>query len=118
MQDERVGAAQGNIGASDGPNVVRRGDRHAQQVVVALGGTNTLILHWDGTTWSLVGSPNVALYNQLRAVSAESAQNVWAVGYYYVPQRGQQTLIEHWDGTAWSVVPSPNVGVHDNLLEG
>jgi hypothetical protein len=85
---------------------------------VPLGGTNTLVLHWDGTTWSLVGSPNVMLYNQLVAVTVESAQSIWAVGYYYSPQRGQQTLIEHWDGTAWSLVPSPNVGVHDNLLEG
>src|SRR5438874_2326317 len=85
---------------------------------VPLGGTNTLILHWDGRAWSLVGSPNVTIYNQLRAVTVESANSVWAVGYYFNSQRGQQTLIEHWDGTAWSLVPSPNVGAHDNLLVG
>ena len=86
------------------------------------GGTYTLILHWDGVSWSIVPSPNLTVYNQLWGVAAELAQSVWAVGYHFVsssgPQiLGQQTLIEHWDGTSWSIVPSPNVGTHDNLLE-
>lgn len=78
------------------------------------GGSLTLILHWDGTSWSIVPSPNPATYNGLYAVAAVSANDVWAVGYYYSgPQR---TLIEHWDGTSWSIVPSPNVGASNNLL--
>ncbi len=81
------------------------------------GGTNTLILHWDGAAWSLVPSPNVAVYQQLRAVTVESQKSVWAVGYYYSSGHGQQTLIEHWNGTIWSVVPSPNVGTSENKLE-
>jgi len=86
------------------------------------GGSSTLILHWDGVSWSIVPSPNPTVYNELRAVTAAALNDVWAVGYHFVssltPQvLGQQTLIEHWDGTSWSIVPSPNVGTHDNLLQ-
>jgi hypothetical protein len=45
--------------------------------------------------------------NDLYAVSATSANDVWAVGY----QNGSsnQPLIEHWNGSAWSVVASPTL---------
>jgi hypothetical protein len=60
--------------------------------------------------------------NRLNAVSVISADNVWAVGYYWVQTpdfNGKlQTLVHHWDGTAWSVVPSPNVGSGTNVLQG
>jgi hypothetical protein len=78
------------------------------------GGSPTLILHWDGTSWSIVSSPNPATYNGMYAVAAASATDVWAVGYYYAGQ--QRTLVEHWDGASWSIVPSPNVGSSANLL--
>jgi hypothetical protein len=78
----------------------------------------TLIEHWDGTSWSVVPSPNVGSGNNfLGGAAAISAKNVWAVGSYYPQNQGPaQTLIEHWDGTSWSVVPSPNVGLSDNAL--
>jgi hypothetical protein len=79
------------------------------------GGRSTLTLHWDGTSWSIIPSPNPAVYNGLYAVAATSPTDVWAVGYYYT-QSAQQTLIEHWDGTSWSIVSSPNVGTGWNLL--
>jgi hypothetical protein len=63
----------------------------------------TLIEHWDGTSWRVVPSPNsdVAF---LKGIAAVAANDVWAVG------DGAGTLIEHWDGTSWNVVPSPNPG--------
>ena len=47
--------------------------------------------------------------NYLTAVSAQSAGDVWAVGWYFdnALQAGR-TLIEHWDGTNWQIMPSPN----------
>jgi len=75
--------------------------------------------HYDGSTWSLVRTPNVGTGpNILQGVVALAPDNVWAVGsstalskapppYYDVPTK---TLIEHYDGTGWSVVASPNVG--------
>ena len=39
-------------------------------------------------------------------MTAVSATDVWAVGYYF--NNGYQTLTEHWNGTAWSIIASPN----------
>jgi hypothetical protein len=78
----------------------------------------TLIEHYDGSTWSIVPSPDAlasngqATTNVLEAVSADSASDVWAVGYYMnLNSFGNlvaQTLIEHYDGSTWSIVPSPD----------
>jgi hypothetical protein len=78
----------------------------------------TLIQHWDGTSWSTVSSPNRPGhidYNHLLDVSVTSPDDVWAVGISGVYTGGfgsiAQTLIEHWDGQTWSIIPSPNPGV-------
>jgi hypothetical protein len=43
--------------------------------------SSTLILHWDGSIWSVVPSPNGgAGDNSLSDVAAVSANDVWAVG--------------------------------------
>jgi hypothetical protein len=71
----------------------------------------TLIEHWNGTAWTVQNSPSPGGVNgnRLYSVSATSATNAWAVGYY---DKGtvDRTLIEHWNGTAWTVQPSPNTG--------
>jgi hypothetical protein len=77
----------------------------------------TLIEHWDGTSWSVLNSPSPGTSNDvLYAVTAISTNDIWTAGYLSAP--GQQTLIEHWDGTSWSVVPSPNKGLGSNYLTG
>src|SRR5437762_3193770 len=77
----------------------------------------TLILHWDGSQWSvfnLAYSPtNAVLY----AATAVSANDVWAVGSYYDSATGKfRTLTEHWNGTQWNIITSrdPN-SVRNNL---
>jgi hypothetical protein len=77
------------------------------------GVSQTLIEHWNGTSWSVVNSPNVGLDNVLKGVAVVSATDVWAVGY---AGNESQTLTEHWNGTSWSVVNSPNVGTFKNQL--
>src|SRR5205085_475792 len=70
-----------------------------------------------GPVWSVVSSPNVdTSSNVLKDVEVVTANDVWAVGYYYAGP--YQTLIEHWDGASWSVVPSPNIGTYENYLSG
>ncbi len=65
--------------------------------------------------WSVVSSPNVGTNtNELNAVAAVSANDVWAVGLYNNGS-ANQTLVEHWDGTAWSVISSPNLGTSQNV---
>jgi hypothetical protein len=77
--------------------------------------TETLVEHWNGTTWKIVSSPNLGTGDQLESVYAVSSTNVWAAGSYYNGTAGR-TLIEHWNGKSWKVVPSPNIGAGSNEL--
>ncbi|HJT55164.1 MAG TPA: hypothetical protein VJ761_01620 [Ktedonobacteraceae bacterium] len=71
----------------------------------------TLTEHWDGSTWSIVSSPNIQSSNDyLLGVTAVSSENIWAVGYYHTNGSISQTLIEQWNGSSWSIVSSPNPG--------
>lgn len=84
------------------------------------GSLRTLAEHWDGTSWSIVSSPNPAAntgdYDALQGVAALSASNVWAVGYSgCVSCYGDQSLIEHWNGTSWSIVSNPNPNTSQDL---
>ena len=73
----------------------------------------TLTLHWDGTSWSKVKSPNPSSNNRLDGVSAKSATDAWAAG-----TTNRHTMILHWDGSRWSQVRSPNPSSMDNKLLG
>jgi hypothetical protein len=74
-------------------------------------GEKTLILHWNGTAWKKVPSPNVssATANLLYGVGVTSSSNAWAVGAYD-NGTADQTLVLHWNGTAWNRQKSPNPG--------
>jgi hypothetical protein len=64
-----------------------------------------LIEHWDGTSVSLVPSPDPTPHTSagLSGIAAASANDVWAVG----------SAIENWNGTSWSIVtfPVPDSGL-------
>jgi hypothetical protein len=75
----------------------------------------TSAMHWDGTNWKSVATPNIGEgTNKFNAVLALAPNDVWAVGFFTPLEPPKQaatlTLIEHFDGTSWAVVPSPNVG--------
>jgi hypothetical protein len=71
----------------------------------------TLIEHWNGTSWSVVSSPSPGGASDLKGVAIVSANDIWAVGAF-IPSSNvfEQTLIEQWNGTSWSVVSSPSPG--------
>src|SRR5207248_1838287 len=49
----------------------------------------TLALHWDGSHWTQVPSPNIGTQsNYLIGVGAASSNDVWAVGYSHTPGNG------------------------------
>ena len=78
----------------------------------------TLVEHWDGTSWSIVSSPNRGIDgSQLSGVAASASNDIWAVGNSG-QGNGVLTLIEHWDGSVWSVIDSPNPGSSGNYLDG
>jgi hypothetical protein len=72
--------------------------------------SQSLIEHWNGTTWSVIPSPNPSSsLNVLNAVAAVAANDVWAVGI--APTGTSNILIEHWNGAVWSVVPGPSTSM-------
>jgi hypothetical protein len=78
--------------------------------------TSTFIIHWNGSSWSIVPSPNPgSISTYLVGVSARAANDAWAVGDYF---DGITTynLILHWDGTGWTQATTPNPGVNYQTL--
>jgi hypothetical protein len=66
------------------------------------------IVHWDGTSWSIVPSqnPKTNVSSGLGSIAAISANDIWATGSDAGP------LVENWNGTNWSVVSFPTgVGI-------
>lgn len=81
------------------------------------GFTQTLIEHWNGSTWQRVKSPNIAdENNQLTGISSHSADDLWAVGTSQGYEGSALTLTEHWNGSRWGIVSSPNPSRSFNSL--
>jgi hypothetical protein len=86
----------------------------------------TLAMHWDGSGWRIVSTPNDGLEERgngsLSDVLALTPDDVWAVGSYYpaVEAPTLQPLIEHWDGEQWKVIlgPSRSPGPWSTLRAG
>lgn len=106
--------------ATDGYNELFGVDALSARDVWAVGYSNianygserSLILHWNGSTWRIVGSPNLGTNaNILYDIDVRAPGDAWAVGL------GNSTslnfgrpLIQHWNGRRWSLVSSPNPG--------
>jgi hypothetical protein len=81
--------------------------------------TSTLTMHWDGTQWTIVSSPNAgSLANDLRGVTATGPNDVWAVGFYFGNDNHDKTLAMHWNGTQWTIFTTPDPGPAINRLFG
>jgi hypothetical protein len=65
--------------------------------------TDTLIEHYDGTSWSAVQGANTG-GNPLLPSTAGSLDAVWGSGPTDVWAVGRAGLIEHWNGSTWSAV--------------
>ena len=78
-------------------------------------GSQSLIEHWDGTSWNVVSSPKLSKGGSLTAVTAISTNDVWAVG---LRDDFSGDLVEHWDGTSWSIVSSPAFTGASDILRG
>ncbi|MAU00392.1 MAG: hypothetical protein CL608_24890 [Anaerolineaceae bacterium] len=104
-----------------GVDAVSTNDVWAVGVQAGTTGPNwaSLILHWDGNTWSNVAAPDLGSpgTSELRDVAALSSSDVWAVGNASSPATGwwDQPLAFHWDGSNWSSVPVPAFGTTSQL---
>ncbi len=105
-----TGSSLFGVSATSPNDIWAVGDNVAPDVPIT-----TLVEHFDGTTWSIIPSPNPVksgflAANQLLSVRAESPTDVTAVGAVRDGLLRTLTLIEHWDGAKWRVVASPNQG--------
>ncbi|HET9894800.1 MAG TPA: hypothetical protein VFQ44_07680 [Streptosporangiaceae bacterium] len=83
------------------------------QTLASDGQDKSLTMHWNGSTWTIVSSPNPTGDTGLQAVAGASANDVWAVGLTnptHCSSGGPKcdTIAMHWDGSAWTVVPAAN----------
>lgn len=80
----------------------------------------SLIVRWNGNSWTQVKSPNPGSpteANLLRAVAATSPHDAWAVGDTSI-MAFARTLIAHWNGKSWRHVTSPNGPGITDILQG
>ncbi|MCB9855621.1 MAG: hypothetical protein H6818_08010 [Phycisphaerales bacterium] len=65
---------------------------------------DTLVMRWDGTTWTIFNAPNpntMLQTNQLYDVSTIGLNDAWAVGRKTFGPNNEPFLI-HWNGTNWA----------------
>jgi hypothetical protein len=77
-----------------------------------------LIGHWDGTSWTVVVSPDTS--GELNSVAAGGVSDVRAAGSMVTGTGGsgpRLPLIERWNGTAWQLMtgPEPNGALSGQL---
>ena len=82
----------------------------------------TLVLTWNGVTWTQVSSPNPwrgtspSQNNSLSSVSCLSETLCTAVGTYgYLS--GGRSLVLNWDGSQWLQVESPDPTIYKSPLQ-
>lgn len=116
---DTTGAASQRAVEIDAVSAVSPTDAWAVGRKVQVGGADwsQVILHWDGTAWSRVHTPQPGRRAQLSGVDAISPDDAWTVGSYEV-SGVEETLIEHWDGSQWSVVTGPSPGLTQSWLTG
>jgi hypothetical protein len=68
----------------------------------------TLAEQWNGSSWQVIGSVDVASWNQLSAVSCTSPHACTVVGS---SASGQFALAERWDGSTWKTQQVPDVNL-------
>jgi hypothetical protein len=72
----------------------------------AEGSTETLAMHWDGSTWTVIPTPNPeGRFIELSGAVAVAPDDAWAVGSAW-DQRltSAQPIVMRWDGSSWRLV--------------
>jgi hypothetical protein len=79
----------------------------------------TFVSTWNGTTWSVIHSPDKGQVSQLNGLSCIKVNNCVATGFFAKTiSASTETLVESWNGSAWSVSPTPSRAGGDNYLNG
>jgi hypothetical protein len=77
----------------------------------------TLVEHFDGSTWRVDPAPSPgARQNILYGVATISEGDVWAVGGFQDGKDTWHPLALHWDGSRWTQVAAAEPGATGNVL--
>ena len=76
-----------------------------------------LIMHWNGSRWTVSHFGHGQPVTEFAGVAATSAGNAWAVGSIARTPGIPHTLAEHWNGKAWKWFYTPTPG-GNALLNG
>jgi len=72
---------------------------------------HSLTMHYDGSAWSVVPSPNLVYGVRLEDVATLGPSDAWAVGWSGSSgSLDDVNVAMHWDGQSWSIVPTPQPG--------
>lgn len=76
-------------------------------------GDRPIIEHYDGNGWTRTPLPDTL--EDVNAISATSANDVWAMG-----RSGSAPVTLHWDGSAWRTIglPAPDLDAGFGVAEG
>lgn len=94
----RSGTSLTGVAATSADNAWAVGSTYGE----TSGRPRALILHWNGSAWTVAAVPAANRDTSLQAVTAASPTSAWAVGW-----SGDGTLILHWNGAAWRRVSGP-----------
>jgi hypothetical protein len=97
-----------------------RGGRPPSPKTGSISPTATLILHWNGKTWTHVPSPSPATQSALFAVGVGSRSSALAVGLAESTGGDEHALALRWNGRTWSqvAVPVPGGPASFSVLNG
>jgi hypothetical protein len=76
---------------------------NAWAVGFAVGSPDALVAHWDGSAWSIAASPAfTGVTISAGAISADSATDVWVVGFLATSSTTSLNVSLHWNGISWT----------------
>jgi len=79
----------------------------------------SLIEHYNGSSWSIVPSPNAVAgrANDLFSVAGTAPSDIWSVGFYQSSRAHTHPLVEHYNGSSWSLVSAPQPAQMDGFAD-
>ncbi len=109
----------GTDAALRGVDANHPGDAWAVGWSVSTGGRyRTLAVHFDGTEWRRVPTPNPGRGDHLlSSVVAPAPDEAWAVGWSIPPDGRDRPLVLRWDGRRWRREILPDIAGRAQLMD-
>jgi hypothetical protein len=121
QQTQRLGGSDNSLGAvaaSSPSDVWAVGNFLPDTASSNPDATLTFAEHYNGTSWSVVPTPNTGVnFNSFYGAAASQGQ-AWAVGMDLDANYNDRALIESWNGAQWSIDAVPQPGSQRDMLFG